>query len=131
MPKKDTESAVLGMLSSVGEQTRRPSAPAAPRVAEPRSTAPVERSVGNEPPASRGEEPEASISQLPPRAPDRKGDDVKRTVRLRGPAAVELRNAWLEAKRDDVLLTIQDFASDLVEDALARRRRRRSTASSS
>jgi hypothetical protein len=42
-----------------------------------------------------------------------------------------LRDAWLEAKRDDVLLTAQDFASDLVDEALARRRRARMSASPS
>jgi hypothetical protein len=30
----------------------------------------------------------------------------------------------MEAKRDDVFLTAQDFASDLLDEALARRRRR-------
>jgi hypothetical protein len=42
-----------------------------------------------------------------------------------------LRAAWLEAKRDDVLLQSQDFASALVEEALAARRRRARAASSS
>jgi hypothetical protein len=78
-----------------------------------------------------GDEPEASVSRLPSRAPKSPVDNSKRTVRLRSTTAVELRNAWLEAKRDDVLLTVQDFASDLVDDALARRRRRRTTATSS
>jgi hypothetical protein len=44
---------------------------------------------------------------------------------LRPATAAALRAAWLEAKRDDVLLTAQDFASNLVEDALARHQRRR------
>jgi hypothetical protein len=38
--------------------------------------------------------------------------------------AHRLRQAWLEAKRDDVPLTAQDFASDLVDEPLVRRRRR-------
>lgn len=128
MPKKDTEAAVLGMLSSVGEQTRRAAAPDPAPEQEP--PAPVER---KQPTVARSSaaEPEASVSQLPPRTADSTVPDTKRTVRLRGGAALELRNAWLEAKRDDVLLTFQDFASDVVEEALARRRRRRSTASSS
>jgi hypothetical protein len=45
-------------------------------------------------------------------------------LRLRPGTAQRLRQAWLETKRDDVLLTAQDFASDLVDEALARRRRR-------
>jgi hypothetical protein len=48
-----------------------------------------------------------------------------RTLRLRAETAARLRAAWLEAKRDDVLLTAQDFASTLVDEALARHRRRR------
>jgi hypothetical protein len=47
-----------------------------------------------------------------------------RTLRLRPATAHRLRQAWLEAKRDDVPLTAQDFASDLVDEALVRRRRR-------
>ena len=46
-------------------------------------------------------------------------------MRLRVETAHQLRAAWLEAKRDDVLLTAQDFASDLVDEALATRSRRR------
>ena len=57
-------------------------------------------------------------------------DAAPRTLRLRPATAAGLRAAWLEAKRDDVLLTAQDFASDLVEDALARHRRRRAVSSS-
>jgi len=51
-------------------------------------------------------------------------------MRLRPETAARLRAAWLEAKRNDVLLTAQDFASSLVEDALASRRRARRAASS-
>jgi hypothetical protein len=50
-------------------------------------------------------------------------------LRLRKGTAQQLREAWLEAKRDDVLLTAQDFASNLVDEALSRRRRQRSTSS--
>jgi hypothetical protein len=49
-------------------------------------------------------------------------------MRLRPETANALREAWLEAKRDDVLLTAQDFASHLVDEALARRKRQRSSA---
>ena len=54
--------------------------------------------------------------------------EAPRTLRLRSETAARLRTAWLEAKRDDVLLTAQDFASDLVEEALARQRRRPASA---
>lgn len=48
--------------------------------------------------------------------------DVPRTLRLRASTAAAVRDAWLEAKRDDVLLSHQDFASDLLDAALTRRR---------
>jgi hypothetical protein len=48
---------------------------------------------------------------------------------LRPKTATQLRAAWLEAKRDDVLLTAQDFASNLVEEALGTRQRRRRASS--
>lgn len=48
--------------------------------------------------------------------------EVPRTLRLRAATAAAVRDAWLEAKRDDVLLSHQDFASDLLDAALARRR---------
>jgi hypothetical protein len=114
MPKKDTASAVVGMLSSVGAQTRKPlesSAPAEERVAP--ATVTVTEDV------------QGSISPLPtpPRAVTATAPAAPRTLRLRTSTAQRLRDAWLEAKRDDVLLTAQDFASDLVDEALARRRR--------
>jgi hypothetical protein len=56
-------------------------------------------------------------------------EPAPRTLRLRADTATQLRNAWLEAKRDDVLLSLQDFASPLIEEALATRRRRARTAS--
>ena len=76
--------------------------------------------------------PAASVSTLPSSAKRRGAADeaAPRTLRLRPDTAARLRAAWLEAKRDDVLLTAQDFASDLVEDALARHRRRRAVSSS-
>jgi len=48
--------------------------------------------------------------------------EVPRTLRLRASTAAVVRDAWLEAKRDDVLLSHQDFASDLLDAALAHRR---------
>jgi hypothetical protein len=114
MPKKDTASAVVGMLSSVGAQTRNPL----------ESVAPVEESVA---PATVTvtEEPQASVSPLPtpPQAVSATAPTAPRTLRLRTSTAQRLRDAWLEAKRDDVLLTAQDFASDLVDEALRRRAR--------
>jgi hypothetical protein len=116
MPKKDTASAVRGMLSSAGAQTRRPlesSASTIEAVAAPTVTV--------------TEEARASVSALPTAAPPAPSTvtapEAPRTLRLRSSAAQRLRDAWLEAKRDDVLLTAQDFASDLVEEALRRRMR--------
>ena len=130
MPKKDTATAVLGMLSTVGAQTR-PALPEppAPEVTPPTAPEPdvavAEAAVAPEPPA-------ASVSTLPSSAKRRGAADEAApwTLRLRPDTAARLRAAWLEAKRDDVLLTAQDFASDLVEDALARHRRRRAVSSS-
>jgi hypothetical protein len=136
--KKDTSAAVLGMLSAAGAQTR----PAAPRpepsesplppVAEDASTSPLPEPVT--PPAA----PQVSSEPTPPHAPaipeharsngtpvaSEPSDGAPRTLRLRAATASMLRAAWLEAKRDDVLLTAQDFASNLVDEALAARRRR-------
>lgn len=135
MPKKDTASAVLGMLSTTGAQTR-------PAIAAP---VPPESAVSEaevaSPPAATAPEPlaatpapagAASVSRLPGAAPQPgpAQDAAPRTLRLRPETASRLRAAWLEAKRDDVLLTAQDFASELVEDALVRHRRRRAANSS-
>lgn len=126
MPKKDTATTVLSMLSTVGAQTR--------------STAPVDVPaplVSETPPISPEpaavDRPSATISTLPPTpAPaTTQQDPAPRTIRLRADTAAQLRAAWLEAKRDDVLLQSQDFASTLVEEALAARRRRARAASSS
>lgn len=42
--------------------------------------------------------------------------EVPRTLRLRPAAAQALREAWIEAKHEDVMLTAQDFASELIEE---------------
>jgi hypothetical protein len=114
MPKKETAASVVGMLSVAGAQTRKPledSPPARETIAVPTVTV--------------TEEAQASVSALPtavPAAPATvTAPEAPRTLRLRSSAAQRLRDAWLEAKRDDVLLTAQDFASDLVEEALRRR----------
>lgn len=115
MPKKDTAAAVLGMLSTAGAQTR-----LTPEPAEPAAQAAAPRAV------TVTEDAPASVSALPtpPRPTVATAAEAPRTLRLRPTTAHRLRQAWLEAKRDDVLLTAQDFASDLVDEALARRRRR-------
>ena len=114
MPKKDTAAAVIGMLSTAGAQTRR----------TPEFTAPAEAIVAPAP-VTVTEDAPASVSMLPtPTRATATAAEAPRTLRLRTATAHRLRQAWLEAKRDDVLLTAQDFASDLVDEALARRRRR-------
>jgi hypothetical protein len=114
MPKKDTAAAVLGMLSTAGAQTR----------GTPESTQPVEETSAAST-VTVTKDAAASVSTLPtPTRPATATDaEAPRTLRLRPATAHRLRQAWLEAKRDDVLLTAQDFASDLVDAALARRRR--------
>jgi hypothetical protein len=125
MPKKDTAATVAAMLSSAGAQTRR-----APEFAE--SVAPVAAApVASVPPAPASvtvtEPAPATVSTLPTQvAPAAAGvPDVPRTLRLQSATAQRLRDAWLQAKRDDVLLTAQDFASALVDEALTRRDRSR------
>lgn len=115
MPKKDTAAAVLGMLSTAGAQTRLTPEPADPAA---KATAPRAVTVTEDAPAS------VSVLPAAPRPTVATAAEAPRTLRLRPTTAHRLRQAWLEAKRDDVLLTAQDFASDLVDEALARRRRR-------
>ena len=131
MPKKDTATAVLGMLSNVGAQTRpTASVPPAP-VAEVAGPVPAEQPQPSPVQAPAGTRPSASVSTLPPApTPARPADVAPRTLRLQPGTAQRLRDAWLEAKRDDVLLTAQDFASALVEEALTRRRRQQTARSS-
>jgi type IV secretory pathway VirB10-like protein len=115
MPKKDTAAAVIGMLSTAGAQTRRTSDD-------------TERAEHAPPPSvTVTEDPPASVSTLPvPALPvTAPATEAPRTLRLLPATAQRVRQAGLEAKRDDVLLTAQDFASELVDEALARRRRSR------
>jgi hypothetical protein len=116
MPKKDTAAAVIGMLSTAGAQTRR-----TPDHTEPVEELPATASV------TVTEDPPASVRTLPaPALPiSAPAAEAPRTLRLLPATAQRVREAWLEAKRDDVLLTAQDFASELVDEALARRRRSR------
>ena len=115
MPKKDTAAAVLGMLSTAGAQTRR--LPDGTEAAE-QTPAPPAVTVTQQPPAA--------VSTLPTstRPTTAAAGEPPRTLRLRSATAERLRRAWMEAKRDDVFLTAQDFASDLLDEALMRRRRR-------
>jgi hypothetical protein len=112
------------MLSAAGAQTR-PSQPPAPDPVTagapqaPATTAPGESVAPAEPIAAPPQQPDA-----PPTTTGEPADAAPRTLRLRPGTAGMLRAAWLEAKRDDVLLTAQDFASNLVDEALAMRRRR-------
>lgn len=117
MAKKDTAAAVLGMLSAAGDRTR--------------PTGDLENPP--EPDHSRAREPMVEPDRPPTPGPDtqRPGAprgaaprEVPRTLRLRLLTAAAVRDAWLEAKRDDVLLSHQDFASDLLDEALAQRARR-------
>jgi hypothetical protein len=131
MPKKDTSSAVLGMLSTVGAQTRRP-AESAPQPAKAAVPPPAQPEAG----ASAAAAEPATSGSVSTLRTNRTGGSAgeqaaPRTLRLRPDTAHRLRAAWLEAKRDDVLLTAQDFASSLMEDALARHHRRRAATSSS
>ena len=136
MPKKDTASAVIGMLSAAGAQTRPPIAaplPPEPAVsADPEVASPPAATAPELPAATPEPVGAASVSRLPGARQQQSHaeDAAPRPLRLRPDTASRLRAAWLEAKRDDVLLTAQDFASELVEDALVRHRRRRAASSS-
>lgn len=108
MAKKDTAAAVLGMLSTTGASTR-PTSPteAAERLDMPSAAAEPAPALSGASTARR------RVAEPPPAVP--------RTLRLRASTAAALRDAWLDAKRDDVLLSHQDFASDLLDAALRHR----------
>lgn len=142
MAKKDTTATVLGMLSSTGASTRPLGGVSRPEPAEPAEPSPVDERASTEqavPDVAATSAPDASptptalrpTSSAPTRSsrrrsavaePETTARDVPRTLRLRASTAAALRDAWLEAKRDDVLLSHQDFASNLIDDALGRRR---------
>jgi hypothetical protein len=128
---KNVSDVVMGMLSDVGSATRAPAkiepqaqVPAAPR---PESSPSPPVAVRDVPAAAAA--PAVKAPDQPPPAVAVDAGEAPRTLRLRPEAATRLRSAWLEAKRDDVLLTAQDFASDLVMEALVSRRRRRTPTS--
>jgi hypothetical protein len=121
MPK-DTSSVVLGMLSDAGSRTR-------PALASVETSAPGQPPAGAAPPppapapattATAAPKPETTTQE-----PGDAGSAAPRTLRLRPDTAARLREAWITAKRNDVLLTAQDFASDLVDHALKTQRRSR------
>lgn len=121
MPKKDTTAAVIGMLSTAGTRTRRESevASATEPAAPPAATATPAVTVTEAGPAP------ITALRTPPvgNSPD-EATAPPRTLRLRPATAQRLRQAWMLAKRDDVFLTAQDFASNLLEEALTRHQRR-------
>lgn len=164
MPKKDTASAILGMLSDTGAHTRPtgqpreghdhdavgtraggegpkdvidaddvPVTPAVPSGDE-QSNASTDATLGADPqgaaPAagaevSDGGEQPGNVRMLPVGGGAQK---APLTVRLTPEAAQILREAWLDAKRDDVLLSATDFASALVLSSLKSRKRAASRA---
>lgn len=129
---KNVSDVVMGMLSDVGSATRGPGEPDHQPVAEPHQAraALVSRRPAPAPRAAAAAEvvpPPQPVD--PPPSADADAPGAPRTLRLRPETATRLRAAWLQAKRDDVLLTAQDFASNLVEEALVARQRRRRAAS--
>ncbi len=111
MAKKDTAAAVLGMLSTTGASTR-PTSPT--EGAQGAEELDLPSAVAEPAPALPGASAARRRVAAPPPA-------VPRTLRLRASTAAALRDAWLDAKRDDVLLSHQDFASDLLDAALRHR----------
>lgn len=149
MPKKDISESVLGMLSTAGSSTRPVRTPAekeqpAPdpdpsptlEVGEEQTAPPIDEVPAPDPEPAPEAQPESVEPAERPRPltarPTRISHtvDVPRTLRLRPATAQALREAWIEAKHDDVMLTAQDFASELIEEMLKIRKRRESRAAS-
>lgn len=124
MVKKDTSSAVLSMLSERGASFR-PSgtAPhALPGHDDPESSGPSAAEEADRLPVVAQQAPPATARRARKQAgaasaPD-PAENAPRTLRLGQPMANALREAWLEAKREDVLLTYQDFADQVVRAGL-------------
>lgn len=121
---KNVQDVVIGMLSTAGAATRHsPQPDPEPALAGGRArsrSAPAAAASRVQPP------PGAPATPAPPaRAVD--AIEAPRTLRLRPETAALLREAWVEAKHHDVFLTAQDFASNLLEEALAAHRRRRTS----
>jgi hypothetical protein len=88
----------------VGEESAATSQP------EPHHRAPADAAST---PSTRRTRPARSAAKVDPQA-----DNAPRTIRLSQPRANTLRDAWLQAKRDDLLLTYQDFADRVVDAGL-------------
>ncbi|TDL03245.1 hypothetical protein [Mycobacterium paragordonae] len=128
---KNVSDVVMGMLSDVGSATRAAGETERQPVAEPHQSraALVSRRPAPAPRAAAAEVVPPPEPVGPPPSADAETPGAPRTLRLRPETASRLRAAWLDAKRDDVLLTAQDFASNLVEEALVSRQRRRRASS--
>lgn len=126
---KDVSDVVMGMLSDVGSATRAPAPIAPTEEPPPRRSKPAPRTSSVSPDVPGAVSAPVATPSDQPAAATVDAAKAPRTLRLRSEAASRLRAAWLEAKRDDVLLTAQDFASDLVMEALVSRRRRRTQTS--
>jgi hypothetical protein len=120
---KDTSSVVLGMLSDAGARIR----PTLTSVETPGPDPPPASDAAPPPPAAAPAAPvtAAPKPEAPTQDPGEDGAAAPRTLRLRPDTAARLRTAWMTAKRNDVLLTAQDFASDLVDHALKTQRKPR------
>ncbi|MFV1501374.1 hypothetical protein [Mycobacterium kansasii] len=110
---KSAHDVVKGMLSSAGQATRAADQPDPQASSPPATHATVSLS--------------AAPAQVEPIVDRDVVGEAPRTLRLRPQTAARLRAAWMEAKRDDVFLTAQDFASKLLDEALLTRRRRGTT----
>lgn len=129
MAKKDTTDAVLSMLGDRGASFR-PTGNPPPAQREPVESAkeevhaPEPVSPSSPPVRSRSSVAtarRARKSQVKPAVKSDPTENAPRTLRLSQPMANSLREAWLDAKRDDVLLTYQDFADQVVRAGLRRR----------
>src|SRR5512144_470281 len=124
--KKDTSETIRAMLGEQGTRYR-PSAQSAAaqapkepvnRPEEPPPVTTVTPAIASEPPhPTTTTSRRARARQAPSQVPDEQsGGNAPRTLRLSQPMANALREAWLLAKREDVLLTYQDFADRIVRD---------------
>lgn len=122
MAKKDTADAVLGMLSTTGASTRPTRTPAEPvAIAHQLGLAHVDAAAADELEAAVSAADTSRRRSTAAPTPTPVAPTAPRTLRLRASTAAALRDAWLAAKRDDVLLSHQDFASDLLDAALRHR----------
>ena len=124
--RRSSSAAVLGLLSEevrtggrlVDEQpTAQPEGASSDAGEQQPDTAPPESPTPSRPartstPARQPRREEKRAAQTPP---DKDSPVVSQTVRVHGPAAKTLRDAWLdERRRGDVLLSYTDFATRVV-----------------